>query len=153
MWPIKLSRVFEDSRPWLEGLQHCFSVGFIHRPKKKKMPEWAAAMIEDRVGPAITAFDDETSGGLVQYSTILIAVPMLTGALKGLVIPDPKFPSAPAPLTSTRAARTSGEGKPAYPHPFVSDNFSHYGSFRLHPRSYSPSAQTSIMYNTIITVS
>ena len=105
--PIELSPVFKDFLPWLVDLQNCFSAGFglkfvcSDRMKNMKNPAVRAA-----VNSSIAAFDDETLGGCVTYTTVMALVPDLTGQLEGLVIRDPDYPSVPAgsPLTGTAQA-------------------------------------------------
>ncbi|KAF9642345.1 hypothetical protein BDM02DRAFT_3124651 [Thelephora ganbajun] len=98
MQAIELSPAFEDFRPWLKVLQHCFSVGFKLKPSPSdgQLPEWTAAITAAGVKPTTVQFDDETLGGYINYATILAPVRYLTGELKGLVIRDPKAFSAPA---------------------------------------------------------
>ena len=102
MQAIELSPVFEDFRPWLKGLQHCFSTGFKKRPSPSddELPEWAVALTKAGVQPATVQFDDETLGGYIKYATVIAPVQHLRGQLKGLVIRDPKYPLALKPSTS-----------------------------------------------------
>jgi len=94
MQRIELSRVFEDFRPWLRVLQHCFSTGFKRKPDRSydDLPDWFRA----GNGPAVSQFDDETLGGYIKYDAIIKPATHLHGALEGLVVRDPRFPSVPA---------------------------------------------------------
>ena len=107
MQPIELSPVFRDFLPWLGDLQHCFSIGFKHKPscvdENEVLPESVVALIESRVHPA--QFDGETLGGYIKYATVITPVRYLTGELEGLVICDPKFSSAPMPSVSAGATQ------------------------------------------------
>ena len=92
MQAIELSPVFEDFRPWLKGLQHCFSQGFKLKPSisNDDVPEWATAVTTPGINPSAAQFDDETLGGLIKYATVMAPVPKLTGELEGLAIRDPR---------------------------------------------------------------
>ena len=109
MEPITLSPVFEDFRPWLKGLQRCFSTGFKYKPTPvddnddEELPDWMVSMAGSGIHPV--QFDDETLGGYVKYATVITPVPYLTGELKGLVIRDPECSSVPIPSASAGAVR------------------------------------------------
>ena len=109
MKAIELSQDFKDFRPWLRGLQLCFSNGFKLRPSPKDSDDdaldWVATFTGGGVKPPAVQYDDETLGGSVQYATILAPIPSLKGALEGLAVRYPiKSSSAPAPSTSPVAA-------------------------------------------------
>ena len=102
---VELSPVFEDFRPWLECLQYYFSRGFIMLKalSKTQVPQ----LVEATVKPVAPEFDDETLGGHITHATIMTAVPYLSGELEGLIIRDPKSPSAPTGSTSAGASRAN----------------------------------------------
>ena len=104
MQAIEVSPVFEDFLPWLEDLQQCFENGFKLKPSNNNRTQkaWRPAVQQ----PA--EFDDETLGGYITYATTLAAVPHLSGKLKGLIVRDPGYPSAPASSTSAGAAQVDG---------------------------------------------
>ena len=104
---IELSPVFEDFRPWLKSLQRCFSKGFSLKSSisDEDVPEWMDAMTATGVELATVQFDDATLGGNVKYSTLIAAVPHLTGELKGLVIRGPQSSPVPASSSPAGAAR------------------------------------------------
>ena len=105
--PIVLAPVFEDFRPWLVDLQNCFSVGLrLKLVCSDTMKNTKNPIVRAAVNSSIAAFDDETLGGCVTYTTVMALVPDLTGQLEGLVIRDPEYPSVPAgsPLTGTTQA-------------------------------------------------
>jgi len=109
MKTIELSPIFEDFRPWLEGLQHCFSEGFKRRPTPNKpaVPGWLAAEIAAEVGPPISQFDDETLGGYIKYTTFIRLAGSMTGELQGLVIRYPKSLSVPGLSIPADVIRTN----------------------------------------------
>ena len=105
MHHIELSPDFEDFRPWLKGLQYCFSKGFKLKPSpEEEVPDWVATVTGHGVESAAVRYDDETLGGYVKYATILAPSPSLKGALKGLAIRYPKISSVAAPSTSNGTA-------------------------------------------------
>ena len=101
---IEVSSDFGDFLPWLVDLQRCFNTGF----KLKPSPNNTSVQLAWRTAVQPAEFDDETLGGCITYATILAAVPYLSGKLKGLVIRDPEYPTAPASSTSSGTAQADG---------------------------------------------
>ena len=98
---LNLSPTFEGFRGWLLHLQASFNCGFqakIRHDSQQKIRERLMAepseQTEDEVKPV--AFDGETLGGHLTYSTLIRPARRPTGALKGLVIryDPPSSPSA-----------------------------------------------------------
>jgi len=106
MQAIEISPIFEDFRPWLEGLQYYFSKGF-ERKRTPNKPGWLAAATTTGAEPATGKFDDETLGGCIEYTTLITLVGYLTGELKELIIRYPK--SSPAPPSSIPAGATQDD--------------------------------------------
>jgi len=106
MEAIELSPIFEDFRPWLEGLQYYFSKGF-ERKRAPNKPGWLAAATTTEAEPATGQFDDETLGGCIEYTTLITLIGYLTGELKELIIRYPK--SSPAPPSSIPAGATQDD--------------------------------------------
>ena len=69
-------QAFEDFRPWLKGLQYCFSTGFKKRPSPSddELPGWTVALTKAGIQPATLQFDNETLGGYIKYATIIAPV-------------------------------------------------------------------------------
>jgi len=109
METIELSPVFEDFRPWLYGLQYCFSEGFRRRPTPNKpaVPGWLAAETASEVGPPTSQFDDETLGGYIKYATFIRLAGSMTGELEGLVIRYPTSLSVPGLSIPADVIRTN----------------------------------------------
>ena len=102
---IEVSPDFEDFFPWLVDLQQCFENGF------KLQPSPNNTLVQLAWRPAVqqpAEFDDETLGGFITYANILAAVPYLSGKLKGLIVRDPGYPSAPASSTSAGTVQVDG---------------------------------------------
>jgi len=97
MQVIELSPVFEDFRGWLEDIQFCFSEGFKLKPPpvKQGLARWLPGGLTG--GPKSTTFDDETLGGLVNYSTLIEPTRFLSGELDGLTI---RYDRGPPPLST-----------------------------------------------------
>ena len=92
-----MSPAFEDFRPWLKDFQLCLSDGFDARNayKKQKIRAGGSAC-------GLAAFDNETLGGNIDYSSLIEPARSLKGGLEGLII---RYnPGPPQPLTPTGAA-------------------------------------------------
>jgi len=101
MEAIELPGAFNDFRGWLLKVQKAFSVGF-----RKKLDHDQGGDSDDEAPPA--AFDNETLGGRVKYSTIIGHARSLTGELKGLIIRYvPSDASIPPLSTSADAIQTT----------------------------------------------
>ena len=96
---VELSPVFKDFRGWLVKLRNAFGCGFTAKQRHDQQQQILLEEDEtescDEVTPA--AFDDETLGGHINYSTVIEPTRRLAGELKGLIIRyDPSSPTAPA---------------------------------------------------------
>ena len=85
---VELSPVFEDFRPWLDGLRANFSDDFADRASHKKNQRRLLSQKREPggVAPTPTPFDDETLGGHVDHSTIVGLTQGLKGQLEGLIV-------------------------------------------------------------------
>ena len=93
METIELSRTFEGFRPWLKDLQLCISDGFDARNAYEKQKIRAGSSAGE-----LAAFDNETLGGNIDYSSLIESVRSLKGELEGLIIrynPESSQPSTP----------------------------------------------------------
>ena len=93
METIELSRTFEDFRPWLKDLQLCLSDGFDARSAYEKQKIRAGSSAGE-----LAAFDNETLGGNIDYSSLIESARSLKGELEGLIIrynPESSQPSTP----------------------------------------------------------
>ena len=90
---LDLSPTFEDFRGWLLELQTSFIYGFQARvqhglhQRRQQMLRGTSEQAGDEVKPV--AFDEETLGGHITYSALILPARHLTGALGGLVIRYP----------------------------------------------------------------
>ena len=97
METIELSPTFEDFRPWLKDLQLCISDGFDARTAHEKQKIRAGSSAGE-----FAAFDNETLGGNINYSSLIDPVHSLKGELEGLII---RYnPESSQPLTPTGTA-------------------------------------------------
>ena len=90
MKTIHLSPPFEDFRVWLQSVGYCLYGGIRYRichPRNRSRPSW---QLEEGGGTGeaepTPPFDDETLGGLVDYSAIVGPTRHLKGELEGLII-------------------------------------------------------------------
>ena len=90
---IQLSAAFEDFSPWLTDLKYRFSEGFgaMNSYERRKIRAGSSA-------GGLVAFDDETLGGNIDYSSLIEPARSLKGELEDLIIrynPEPSQPSTP----------------------------------------------------------
>ena len=93
MEAIELSRTFEGFRPWLQALQYRFAVGFEAKYAYARQKQWGGGSVDELV-----AFDQETLGGRLDYSSLIEPARSLEGELEGLIVrydPKPSQPSTP----------------------------------------------------------
>ena len=107
---LDLSPTFEDLRVWLLHLKASFTSGLQMKERhdfqqgmQQHLLVETTEQARDEVKPA--AFDDETLGGYVTYSALILPARRSTGALKKLVIRYD--PPPPLPPSSTGVARAN----------------------------------------------
>ena len=99
---LNLSPAFEDFRYWLRVLRLSFGEGIqAERIREQKLLDLQSGQGDGSGNEAASEFDDETSGGNVDYSRLIDPVRRLKGELGGLII---RY----SPSCSTSATRTDG---------------------------------------------
>jgi len=107
---LDLSPTFEDLRVWLLHLEASFTSGLRMKQRhdfQREMQQYLLAETSEQAGDEVkpAAFDNETLGGYVTYSTLISPARRSTGALKNLVIRYD--PPPPLPLSSSGAVQAN----------------------------------------------